>query len=190
MKALCGWWGGGGVGPNSRQTCDSDIMNGLCKTSPGAFRNSAFFVTGGAARWIQLCDLGKGTHSNPEGAAFQLRSGPLSSTPRAVHCRSFGKRKGPRRGHRHRRRASDKSAQSQTFMSAIVSKWIQINNISPPSFQVRFDFFFFFCNFQLCVVNKSRFKKKIKVNVSINLTHITTVIRHFSVIGEETIFSL
>lgn len=35
------------------------------------FRMACFFLAGGPG-WIELCDLGKGTHSYPEGTAFPL----------------------------------------------------------------------------------------------------------------------
>lgn len=54
----------------SKQTCDRDIMNGWHKASPGISEWRVFFA--GAPGWIGLCDLGKGTHSSPEGTAFPV----------------------------------------------------------------------------------------------------------------------
>lgn len=57
--------------PARRQTCDSEIMDGSHKGVTWWVSERHVFVTGGRRRG-ELCDLGKDTHSNPEGAAFHL----------------------------------------------------------------------------------------------------------------------
>lgn len=79
------------------------------------FQNGVFFFTGGPG-WIGLCDLGKGTHSSPEGTAFpshfphclqhyvllSLRTGALATSQKNAFDRKFPQNLAESEWHKHK----------------------------------------------------------------------------------------